>query len=392
MYKRPIDRLCRYGFYLSVLLVLYGALFPFQFVSTSHEFLLIPYWDIGRGRIHSLPDLVSNILLTMPLGFLGFLWFDRGRKLPAIAKWLLLGLLLGLLSEIVQTRIPSRTSDMTDVLNNGLGAFFGALGALLFGQKILGLLSDFLLNRKGTYFVILLGIAVTGALLPFDLSMDVGHILSSLKQLWMNPWETGSAMKDEWIQMAVFAMIGALACKTKPRLTAIALALPFILEPMQLLVESHDPSLRSAAVNFAGVAAGIATAWLAPSLVRPATGFILMNIALAARGLSPYGFSGQSDFQWIPLAEYCQKPMAMALHDAMAAILDYALLAALWPRRTTILWGIALAAGIEFTQMFVPPRSAGITDILIAALGCWAGYVIRKSLDSPVVEVEVMTS
>jgi hypothetical protein len=92
MRKKPIDRLCRLGFYLSVLLVLYGTLFPFHFLSSAHDFSLMPYWDIQKGRIHSLPDMMSNVLLTVPLGFFGFLVFDRGKKLPSIVKWLVLGL------------------------------------------------------------------------------------------------------------------------------------------------------------------------------------------------------------------------------------------------------------------------------------------------------------
>jgi glycopeptide antibiotics resistance protein len=125
-------------------------------------------------------------LLTIPVGFFGFLYFDRNRKASSIAKWLVLGFVLGLISEIIQLAIPSRTSDITDILNNGLGAFIGAAGALLFGKKITDLLSGSFLDRERTNFIILLGIAAIGALLPFDFSMDISHLSSSLKQLLLN--------------------------------------------------------------------------------------------------------------------------------------------------------------------------------------------------------------
>ncbi len=255
-----------------------------------------------------------------------------------------------------------------------------AASVLYSGQKILDLLSGSLLDRKRTCFLILLGILIANMLLPFDLGLDVSHLRSSLKALWMNPWESGTPVQDEWIQMAVFAMLGALAGSMKKgRLIALAMALPFILEPMQLLVESHAPSVRDLVMNFLGVAGGVAAARIVPALVRPATGFILMNFALLAQGLSPYHFAGRSRFGWIPLVEYYNQTTGAALYDAMAGLLSYGLLAALWPRRTTILWAVILAGGIEWAQVYLPGRVPGITDILIAAIGAWLGYGLIKA-------------
>jgi glycopeptide antibiotics resistance protein len=380
--------LCRYGLYLSVLLVLYGALFPFHFELSDFSwsrFNLVPFWDLERGRIHSLPDMLSNVLLTMPLGFFGVMWFGRGRKLRGAAKWFGVGVCLGLLAEVIQLAIPSRVSDITDALNNGIGCLAGAGFAALFGPQILDLLSGSLFERKHTYFLILVSIVAAGMLLPFDFSLDVSHLKSSLKQLWMNPWELGTPIQGEWIQMAEFAIIGALAGLTgRSRVVFLALVLPFILEPMQFLVESHAPSVRDTAMNFVGVAAGLAAVRIKPALARPATGFILMNLAIIAQGLSPYRSVGRSHFEWIPLVEYYNQTTGAALYDALSGILTYGLLAALWPKRTTILWAVALAGGIEFVQMFVATRYAGTTDILIAGIGACVGYGVSKALEDGV--------
>jgi hypothetical protein len=61
-----------------------------------HRYSIVPYWDIERGRIHGLPDIASNILITIPVGFFGFLYFDRNRKASRIAKWFVMGFALGL--------------------------------------------------------------------------------------------------------------------------------------------------------------------------------------------------------------------------------------------------------------------------------------------------------
>lgn len=83
--------LCRYGFYISILLFVYGTLFPFHFDFTTQSLTnawsharTIPFWDAERGRIHSLPDMLANLLLTFPLGFFGFLRSDRKRQLQSV--------------------------------------------------------------------------------------------------------------------------------------------------------------------------------------------------------------------------------------------------------------------------------------------------------------------
>jgi VanZ family protein len=376
--------LCRVGFYLSLLLVLYGAFFPFHFeISTFawSNFRLVPFWDVARGRIHGLPDMLSNILLTMPFGFFGFLIFGKPKKLRSAVKWFFIGLCLGLLAEVIQLAIPSRLSDITDALNNGIGAFAGAIFAYLFGAQMIDLLSGKTLDRRQTYFLLLVGIVTAGSLLPFDFGLDVSHIGSTVKQILRNPWESGIPIQDEWIQMAEFIMIGAIAGLTgKSRVVFLALELPFILEAMQFLVESHAPSGRDVAMNAIGAVLGLIAASLAPSLVRPKVGFILMNLAIIAQGLSPYRFGGRSRFEWIPLVEYYNQTTGSALYDALTGILTYGLLVALWPRNTSILWAVALASGIEVTQMSVTGRYAGTTDIVIAGIGAFIGCYVSKNI------------
>jgi VanZ family protein len=377
-------RLCRAGFYLSALLVLYGALFPFHFEISNvawSSFRLVPFWDAARGRIHSLPDMLSNILLTVPFGFFGFIVFGKPKKIQSAIKWFFAGLCLGLLAELIQLSIPSRMSDITDALNNGIGTLIGAVFASLCGAQIIDLLSGSMLDRKHTYLLLLIGITAAGTLLPFDFGLDVSHVESAVKQLWNNPWRSGIPIQDEWIQMAEFIMIGAIAgLIRKPRVVFLALTLPFILKLVQFLVESHAPSGRGIVMNFVGAAGGLIAARLAPALVRARVGFALMNLAITAQGLSPYRLGVRSRFEWIPLVEYYHQTTGAALYDALTGVLTYGLLVALWPKKSSILWAIALASGIEVTQMFVVGRYAGTTDIVIAGIGAFIGYYVSKNI------------
>jgi glycopeptide antibiotics resistance protein len=142
--NEKMQSLCRYGFWLSVLMFFYGTLFPFRFDLSIYSLTnawshtgLIPFWDLERGRIHSLTDIVANILLTVPLGFFGVLSFRYKKRYENLMPWLFLGLALGLIVETLQLGMPSRYSDITDALNNGLGALAGAGFAILFGRQII---------------------------------------------------------------------------------------------------------------------------------------------------------------------------------------------------------------------------------------------------------------
>jgi len=371
--------LCRYGFWLSLLLFFYGTLFPFHFDFAGFswsQFGLLPFWDAGRGRVHSLPDMLSNVLLTVPAGFFGLLCFGRQKR---VVRWFAFAFLAGLLVETIQLAVPSRLSSVTDALNNGIGAWIGAGFAALFGSHILDFLSGSFLDEKQTRCAILAGITAAGMLLPFDFGLDVSHIASTVRRVWANPWELGTPVQDEWVQAAEFAILGALAGLIRRRRILFAsLALPFVLEAMQFLVESHAPSGRDLAMNLAAVASGLAVARIRPGLARPSVGFGLMNLAIIAQGLSPYRFGERSHFEWVPLIEYYNQTTGAALYDALSGILIYGLLAALWPRKTTILWAMTLAVGIEWAQTFIPGRSAGVTDVLIAGIGAFLGPQIAQ--------------
>ena len=378
--------LSRCGFYLSVLLVLYGTLFPFHFDFSPEAlrdawsgFGLVPFWDVERGRIHSLPDMAGNILLTVPMGFFGLVWVGRDGRTRGLIRWFFAGFLLGLLSECIQLGVASRLPDITDAICNGIGALSGAVAASLCGEFMLDLLSGSRMDRLRTHFFILAAIILAGMLLPFDFTMDISGMRANAKALLANPWESGTPVEYEWIQMAEFAILGAIAGTMKQRrIIAAVLAMPFVFEGMQILVESHSLSLRDPLLSCTGVILGLAAAGFAPKSVRPETGFALMTLALVAQGLSPYRFGARDHFEWIPLAEHYARTTGGALFDAMAGLMSYGLMAALWPRRLAVVWAIVLSGGIEAAQIFVPTRSAGVTDVLMAGIGAWIGYSLSK--------------
>jgi glycopeptide antibiotics resistance protein len=137
----PLRTLVRLGFYFSVALFVYGTLFPSQFDFSPPSLSkawptagFLPFWDAAHGRIHSLTDMAGNVLLTIPIGFFGFVRPGKQPALRRVAKWGVAGLALGLAAETIRLAIPARFSDITDAINNGVGRLAGAWAGHLLGQ------------------------------------------------------------------------------------------------------------------------------------------------------------------------------------------------------------------------------------------------------------------
>lgn len=114
-------------FYLYLSFVLYFTLMP---VVTSLPFLLnhpykpmnlVPFIDVSLGRGDFSRQVVLNVVMTLPFGFLFPL---SGRQTAGLRRTLAACFLMSLGIELVQPFF-GRSSDVTDLITNLLG---GALG------------------------------------------------------------------------------------------------------------------------------------------------------------------------------------------------------------------------------------------------------------------------
>ena len=78
----------------------------------------LDYWTV---------EFLANVAMFVPLGLFLLLLLGRGRWWLAI----LLGVGLTIAIELVQQSLPSRVSDLRDVVANSLGAAIGVLFALV---------------------------------------------------------------------------------------------------------------------------------------------------------------------------------------------------------------------------------------------------------------------
>jgi hypothetical protein len=106
---------------------------PASFKVPHGTFLEMP-WD-GESVSLNVPDMAVNIVGFMPFGFFfcAYLVSIGGNRHAALTT-IVLGALVSLAIEILQKYIPTRDSDMMDLITNTLGT---AAGASLYQRKMI---------------------------------------------------------------------------------------------------------------------------------------------------------------------------------------------------------------------------------------------------------------
>ncbi len=186
---------------LYVLLIAYGTLMPFD-VSFAADpdplpsFLGLPLCDTG------LPDVMSNILLYMPLGLLGTA-FLRRRGIRGLANAVIVvsyAIVTAYALETAQTVLASRVASFPDAVCNVIGTIMGVAFAIP-NSIITGKLTP-ALNREirrdptavlAGIWVIVLGVA---ALAPLDLTFDVSIIMDGAREADLVPFARHQRLAD----------------------------------------------------------------------------------------------------------------------------------------------------------------------------------------------------
>lgn len=122
--------------YIYLSFVLYFTLMPiitalpFIFNHPYESMNLVPFVDVSSGRGDFIRQVVLNIVMTIPFGFL--LPLVREKKINLL-KVIFYTFLLSLGIELLQPLINGvRSSDITDLITNVIGGFIGYLLYLIF--------------------------------------------------------------------------------------------------------------------------------------------------------------------------------------------------------------------------------------------------------------------
>lgn len=396
------------------LFIVYGTLLPFNFRFDPAMVEAKLRRSFGAfGRTASRADVVSNVLLFVPWGFL-FAWRAavRGRGLGRVtAGAALCGLALSAAVEVAQLFLPSRTTSPIDLATNTLGSALGALAGWPLARwawpgwapRLAGLVG----RRPLAVCALAAGaLIVVAGLAPFDVSIDLGSLKASLKSA--RPVPFGPALggatppADPWTwarEALTWALAGGLAVlalhesgTSGPRAIALAVALcgalSLAIEAAQLAIPARAADATSVVVALAGSLAGASAAaarpgWTARRWIDPALSALAVTLILSAWTPPVPAPPGRWPPKWsqlVPFWVYYRRTDIYALADLVEQVLAFVplggLLAARDARRAvrrSALIGLAFGLLLEAGQLFLADRTAEITDALSAAAGSALG-------------------
>lgn len=137
--------------YIYLSFVLYFTLMPiitslpFMFNHPYTPMNLVPFIDVSYGRGDFIRQIILNIIMTIPFGFLFPLIKNKN---PKLLKTVLYTFLLSLSIEILQPLINAfRSSDITDLITNVLGGIIGYIMYLIFKPLTIKIL-DYIKNKQ----------------------------------------------------------------------------------------------------------------------------------------------------------------------------------------------------------------------------------------------------
>jgi glycopeptide antibiotics resistance protein len=411
--------------------VVYGSLVPFRLRSYTFDqavwtFSTIHYLSLG---VASRADWVANIVLYVPLAFLGCTWLaGRGHapasRILAVILVFVVCLAVAIALEFTQIFFAPRTVSLNDLLAETLGTLAGIGMWILWRDRLADLLKAFSEGGRQSVLAVitiytLAYIALT--LFPYDLLVSLNEVtakLASKKWGWFLAGSCGS-----WIrclatlvaEMAATAPLGVLLALAAPRplsfrrLFLAGVLLGLVLELLQLLLASGISQGLSLATRGIGLVAGATLGHALRSkgpaaisrLVWRLTAIAALPYLIAVAAVHGWfsrpwlsleaAFGRLADVRLMPFYYhyFTTEPKAMA--SLLAQAVTYAPVGvAVWARHfatnvtkhkaaLNAIWPSAvLAMIIELGKLWVPPRHPDFTNVLIACVSAVTAYAFAR--------------
>lgn len=365
-------------FVLAALLIAYGSLYPFTVNLEAAGGSEWPEFLASWRASNSLGDLLGNVGLFVPFGYLGLAALrprHAGGRAPigTVVAVMGLGLVEAVGLQVAQIYFPDRVPRLADAIWNMVGLAIGMGVAMLPGLRP----RHHGLTGAVPVPLLLVGLWLAYRLAPFVPSLDVQNVKDSLKPLLLTPFPIN------WVSVA-HGWAGWLACGALWRsirggpdvgLAVVAVAAVFAAEVLVV-----DNVVTSADVLGALLALLIWSV-LVPRLARPdGLAAVLLGAFILLAGLVPFELrSHPAPFEWLPFRGYLEGEMSAKVTSLLARLFEYgALVWLLFAIRVPLFVAVAgvagLVAGIEAAQTMIVGRTPEITDPLLALL---AGVGIR---------------
>ena len=301
-------------------------------------------------------------------------WPQRWTRTRGFIWAVALGTLLSLLVELLQVHASSRVSSLTDLVLNAAGTAIGALGAIIYlamGSTIR--LPGAAAGRPHPVPLGLIALWLAFRLAPFVPTIDWQKYKEALKPLFIDPqliwldvlryivgWlVVGYAVRQVWRrEYSVFALVALAALVLVGRVVVVGKALA----PAEL-------AALMACIPIAAVLIVLTDRRRALVLCLMLAAIIMIT------GLKPFTFETSAhNFSWVPFMSSLNDSLEVNYSVLLEKCFWYFALIWLLTRRgssvlAASLLTATLLAIIECLQVWIPGRSAEITDPLLALCG-----------------------
>jgi len=334
-------------------------------------------------------DLVTNLVVYFPFGFIIALTIRCGTSAGTIVLTSIAGFCLSLTMETLQAFLPQRVPSTYDLSLNTVGTAVGATVATLVDgenavrQRLRKLVATHCRHDRDAHLGLgVLALWVMSQLVPFIPSMDVSQIRGGYRAIWL--------LLNREATIDFPAALAALCCA----LTISAVACHVWLQQRDgmrktvllvlgtLLVKGLIVTRGTTLESLLSAAAGLAMFHFVgrpESLASRALGVLAAAATLLVEGVASGGDPSGTPrpFNWIPLLGHLQHPLT-GLMDVVGgwwlpAAIAFLLLTPCRHRRWLVATGglvllTGMALSVEWLQQYQPGRVGDLTDVLLIAV------------------------
>jgi hypothetical protein len=353
-------------FFLVLVLIVYGSLYPWVFVPRHVPggpiWFLLHRWDAWWNP-YLKRDIFANVVIYVPLGLSGRLAFRNRSSLAVV----LFAVTLSISVELIQVYEPLRQSSMADVLCNtggaALGVTLGVAVAALSRRRVTDLGAALLASGFLVWLLF--------PLVPLHSSAMIRQNTDALVHSPLVSAFPGTAA------LAIWYAAGVLLRSAGVRYPRVWLTISLLTIAAQLHIIARAPLIS----ELAGATAGVILFALRPPpriTVWEALGFTLLT---AIGALWPFHFSGTAhSFSMVPFEDLIPADGPTGLWIILSQLVAWGTAIWLFNAAGMRRWSaVALVAGLvaaaQAARIFVPGATPGITAPLIAVI---AGYVLME--------------
>lgn len=362
--------------------VVYGSLFPFEYRPGPGALRVL----LSTTRYVGTPfDVISNVVFYVPLGLLAARSLLRPAGFARVWIATFCGFALSAGVELTQAHIATRLSNLSDIYANTAGTFAGACIAAIWPRvrARLGLVSLHLRPYPAMLLITWMGARIFSYEPPADASQ-----LGFLARRMFDFRILAPADLFHWwaLWLVIACLMGAIAGETRRRFWLFGI---FCIATVagQLLFSSLS---LSPAELWAAVLLLPFLPWILPAgRGRASAGFVAAAVTLDVilDALRPFHFAAAArSFGLTPFQAFFDAPSSTRVTAMFQKVFAYGALIWIWIRagvswRVSAILGTALVLALRMIQVYLPGRSAEVTDAIMVLVMAVVLKLLREEPD-----------